>query len=80
MGRWSFPVLATSLPGLRNIRTYRRLFFTEFIQTTARQLNTKVYKHIVSLLSVSAFFGQIQGNIRQWENKQLAEEVIDVQS
>jgi len=49
-----------------------------YIYTIVQQLDTKVYNHIISLLQVSAFFGQLKGGIRQRKTK-LAKYVTDVQ-
>jgi hypothetical protein len=49
-----------------------------FIQTTAQQLDTKVYNHKADLIHFSAFFGHFQGDTRN-KNTTLANYVIDVQ-
>ena len=65
MGSWPFPVRAPSLLDLRNIRSHRLPFLQSLSQQLARQLDTKVYNYIVSLVRVSAFsakFREVFGN------------------
>jgi hypothetical protein len=42
-----------------------------FIQTTAQQLDKRVYKHVTNLLHISAFFDHPQGGIRRRKTQRL---------